>query len=222
MYPLLIEPGPGAQGPLWPAVPSNLASRRDQRLATFHPKCPLPPFFLHLSLFFFSLAPSPAWASLCIPPPLILFPLYSLSLSLSPSVSLSLPLLVAFLSHLHYCLSLPHISNYMPCLNNALYITPSLILFTHSPFHPRISLIRPTICSSSTHSSSSAMNPSFPHSLLTASKGIVHVLWKTWHPKQGWLISIIFTDRAPKQLLSWAPRGKLTSITPASTSSLSL
>lgn len=164
---LLVEPGSVAECPAWPAVLSNLASRRDQRLATFHPKCPLPPS-LHLSFIlslFLSLSPppSPAWASLCIPPSLILFPLSS-SLSLSPSCCIPITLtLLPLLS--------PHLSNYMPYLNNASYITPSLILFTLSPFHPSIALLRPRICSSSMHSSSGAVNPPLPRSLHAAIPG---------------------------------------------------
>lgn len=160
IYPLLIEPGSGAEGPVWPAVLSNLASRRDQRLATFHPKCPLPPSFLHPSLSLSLFLPLSSTL------PGLGLTLHSSCTNAIPTILLSLSLSLLLHSN-HTCT--PHISNYMACLNNALYITPSLILFTLSPFHPSISLIRPKICSSSTHSSSSAMNPPFPHSLHTAS-----------------------------------------------------
>lgn len=77
-----------------------------------------------------SLPPSSSRASLCIPPSLIPFPLSS-----------SLPL--AFLSHFRCSLPVPHISNYIPWRNNALYIPLSLILFTLSlsSFHSLIIIL---------------------------------------------------------------------------------
>ena len=110
IYPLLMERGSGAEGQHCPAVLSNLASRRDQRLATFHPKCPLslslppslPPSSIYPSLYFFlSLSPI----------------LPSLGLTLHSSCTNTIP---SFLSlSLFFSLSLPPLHSYHT------YTTPS-------------------------------------------------------------------------------------------------